>query len=191
MDIKNLKTEVTYRIEPKPGGGFIARATDPSVPSFEAATREELQEKIRVEALDKLAAEIPALKGVLEQQLKSGGLLQGKHSSAFIVRSAGNETNVVDATPEQVEQFKKDLSSLMAKDFPGFSQSLAALNDGSAKTFNIETTSIERAIPRNATPGDNPVANTPILPEASSRWPLAVLAVLILGTLMYFLFLGH
>lgn len=190
MDIKNLKTEVTYRIEPKPGGGFIARATDPSIPSFEAATREELQEKIRTEALDKLAGEIPALKGVLEQQLRSG-LLQGKHSSAFVVRSAGNETKVVDATAEQVEQFKKDLSSLMQKDFPGLSQSLAAPNEGGGQASNVETTSIERAISRNPTPGNNPVANTPILPEASSRWPLAVLAVLILGTLTYFLFLRH
>jgi len=186
MDIKNLKTEVTYRIEPKPGGGFIARATDPSIPSFEAATREELQEKIRTEALDKLAAEIPALKGVLEHQLKSG---QGKHSSAFIVRSTGNETKVVDATPEQVEQFKKDLSSLMQKDFPGLSQSLAAPSEGGAKAFNVGTAGIGRVNPHNTTPDDNPVTNTPIIPEASSRWPLAVLVALILGALMYFLFL--
>ena len=42
MDLKCLITHFTYRIEPKPGGGFIAHATDPAAPPLEAATREEL-----------------------------------------------------------------------------------------------------------------------------------------------------
>lgn len=191
MDIKNLKTQVTYRIEPKPGGGFIARATDPAVPSLEAPTREELQEKIRTEAFEKLTAEVPALKGLLEHQLKSGGLLQGKHSSAFIVRTTGNETKVVDTTPEQVNQFAKDLSGLMEKDFPELSQALAAQNDGSAKASTVEATSSDKATSQTTTPNPNLIPNTPIVPEASSRWPLVVVALAILGALLYFIFLHH
>src|SRR5205807_9887900 len=41
MEIKRLITHFTYRIEPKPEGGFIAHAADPSVPPLEASTREE------------------------------------------------------------------------------------------------------------------------------------------------------
>jgi hypothetical protein len=47
MDLKRLITQFAYRIEPKPEGGFIAHATDPSVPPLEAPTRQELQKKIQ------------------------------------------------------------------------------------------------------------------------------------------------
>ena len=40
MELKRLITHFTYRIEPKPEGGFIAHATDPTVPPLEAPTRE-------------------------------------------------------------------------------------------------------------------------------------------------------
>lgn len=62
MDLKRLVTHFTYRIEPKPEGGFIARPSDPSVPPLEAATRDELQKKIQEKIFSGLAAEFPALK---------------------------------------------------------------------------------------------------------------------------------
>jgi hypothetical protein len=43
MELKRLISHFTYRIEPKPGGGFIAHPADPSVAPLEAPTREELQ----------------------------------------------------------------------------------------------------------------------------------------------------
>jgi hypothetical protein len=52
MDLKRLLTQVVYKIETKPEGGFIARATDPTVPALEAPTREELQQKIQRNMLD-------------------------------------------------------------------------------------------------------------------------------------------
>jgi hypothetical protein len=59
MEIKRLITHFTYRIEPKPEGGFIAHATDPSVPPLEAPTREELQQKIQANIATAVAAEFP------------------------------------------------------------------------------------------------------------------------------------
>ena len=61
MDLKRLVTQFVYRIEPKPEGGFIARATDPSVPPLEAATREELRKKIQEKIFAALSAEFPGL----------------------------------------------------------------------------------------------------------------------------------
>src|SRR5438034_7388212 len=47
MVLKRIITKFIYRIEPKPEGGFIAHASDPSIPPLEAPTRLELQQKIQ------------------------------------------------------------------------------------------------------------------------------------------------
>jgi predicted RNase H-like HicB family nuclease len=52
MDSKTTTTTIRYRIEPKPGGGFVARAEEGPGETFEGSTREEVQQKID----DKLAA---------------------------------------------------------------------------------------------------------------------------------------
>lgn len=62
MDLKRLLSQFAYKIEPKPEGGFIARATDPSVPPLEASTREELQHMIQEKVFSALAAEFPQLR---------------------------------------------------------------------------------------------------------------------------------
>ena len=190
MDLKNLKSQVTFRIEPKEGGGFIARSPDPAVPSIEAPTREELQEKIRTRALDQLAAGLPIVKQLLEHQLKSGELLHGKHSSTFVIRSVGNETQVTElSTPEEKEQFATDLRGFVNKSFPQLAQALAAQNDGSTKTDTVAETCTLKAGSLSPKSADNLIANFPIVPEASSRWPLVVVGLSILATLIYFLVL--
>ena len=62
MEIKRLAAKYVYRIEPKPEGGFIARASDPNVPPLEAATRDELQQKIQSTVLAGLGVDFPGLK---------------------------------------------------------------------------------------------------------------------------------
>ena len=62
MEIKHLVSKYVYRIESKPEGGFVARATDPNAPTLEAATREELQQKIQSTVLAGLGADFPGLK---------------------------------------------------------------------------------------------------------------------------------
>jgi hypothetical protein len=62
MEITRLAAKYVYRIEAKPEGGFIARASDPNVPPIEAATRGELQQKIQSTVLAGLGADFPGLK---------------------------------------------------------------------------------------------------------------------------------
>ena len=62
MEIKRLAEKYVYRIEAKPGGGFIARATDPNIPPIEAATRDELRQKIQSAVLAGLGLDFPGLK---------------------------------------------------------------------------------------------------------------------------------
>lgn len=46
MDTKAATTKFRYRIEPKPGGGFIARAEEGPAEILEGATQDELQQKL-------------------------------------------------------------------------------------------------------------------------------------------------
>lgn len=46
MDAKTATTKFRYRIEPKPGGGFIARAEEGPGETLAGATTEELQQKL-------------------------------------------------------------------------------------------------------------------------------------------------
>jgi hypothetical protein len=184
MDLKNLKMKVTFRIEAKPGGGFIARSADPSVPSIEAPTREELQEKIQTETLEKLAGELPVLKRLLESQLKPGGMVTSKQSSTVVIRTTGNDTEVTElSSSEERDEVAKELSGFVKKSFPELSRALAAPEDTKTPTMPEEgPSSLGFRTPKQ----NEVVANTPIVPEANYWWPFFVLALLILGALMYF-----
>jgi len=71
VELKRIITKFTYRIESKPEGGFIAHASDPSLPPLEAPTRLELQQKIQANISAALAEEFPGLKlSADNQQLK-------------------------------------------------------------------------------------------------------------------------
>lgn len=62
MELKRLITKVSYRIEPKPEGGFIARTSDPTDPPLEAPTREELVLQIQGKIAAAVNTEFPGLK---------------------------------------------------------------------------------------------------------------------------------
>lgn len=61
MEIKKTITHFAYKIEEKPGGGFIALPLDPANPPIEGATREELMQKIREKSTAELERELPEL----------------------------------------------------------------------------------------------------------------------------------
>jgi hypothetical protein len=75
VDFKRIVSTFTYRIEANPQGGFIAHASDPSLPPLEAPTRMELQQKIQANISDALAKEFPGL------NLPAGNLLSGNQPS--------------------------------------------------------------------------------------------------------------
>ena len=140
MELKRLITHFTYRIAPKPEGGFIAHATDPTVPPLEAPTREELQRKIQANIAAGLASEFPGLKLPLEnQQLKFAFHIERKPGGGFAIHSADPNIQPIEgATHEDIEShFAEKLIAFVGKHFmPELSQALAAQgNSGDIKVF--------------------------------------------------------
>src|SRR5437879_2301463 len=62
MEFKRLFSQFTYHIEAKPEGGFIARASDPTLPPLEAPSQMELRQKIQDSINAALATQFPGLK---------------------------------------------------------------------------------------------------------------------------------
>jgi hypothetical protein len=96
MDLKRLVTHFAYKIEPKPEGGFIARATDPTVPPLEAPTREELQQKIPQNILSALTVEFPALKLPLDgKKLQMSFHVEHTPGGGFSIHSSDPNAAVI------------------------------------------------------------------------------------------------
>src|SRR6266481_1932948 len=134
MEIKRLITHFTYRIEPKPEGGFIAHASDPSLPPLEAPTRDELQQKIQANIAAAVAAEFPGLKLPLEnKELKFNFHIEAKPGGGFVIHSHTdpNAAPVEVSTHEEIElPFAEKLLGVLGKHFPELSQALAAQGSG-------------------------------------------------------------
>jgi hypothetical protein len=90
MDVKTTTTTFRYRIEPKPGGGFMARAEEGSAENLEGATREEVQQKID----DKLTALVGAmlhndkLSAMVGDLLHNGGKAGGVNVKVNVTRKS-------------------------------------------------------------------------------------------------------
>lgn len=215
MELKSLITHFTYRIEPKPEGGFIAHTTDPTVPPLEAPTREELQRKIQENIAAGLASEFPGLKLPLEnQQLKFAFHIERKPGGGFAIHSADPGAPLIEgATHEEIEShFAEKLIAFVGKHFiPELSQALAAQNSGDIKVFvnrktgftvnagsrtiqtddvTIEDAKLGDAKTANASLGSvgDAMDNSPITPETSSSWTIFrfLLPLLIIAAMMYF-----
>jgi hypothetical protein len=88
MELQRLTRQLSYRIEAKPEGGFVARCADPGIPPLEAPTREELQQKIRQNLDRALAAAFPGFKLPLNsEQHKFQVHIVRKPGGAFSVHS--------------------------------------------------------------------------------------------------------
>jgi hypothetical protein len=139
MDLKRLITHFTYHIEPKPDGGFIARASDPTLPPIEAPTRLELQQKIQQNISAAMAAEFPGLKLPTEnQQLKATFHIERTPDGSFTIHSSDPNSPSTEAAPHEIEsKFAEKLIGYMGKHFMSqLSPELAAqLGSGDIKVF--------------------------------------------------------
>jgi len=140
MELKRLISHFTYRIEPKPGGGFIAHASDPAVAPLEASTREELQQKIQANIAANLAAEFPGLKLPLEKSdLKLAFHIERNLGGGFVIHSADPNAKPIEvATHGDIEShFAEKLIRFVGEHFaPELSQALAAPGaSGDVKVF--------------------------------------------------------
>jgi hypothetical protein len=147
MDLKQLITHFTFRIEPKPGGGFIAHATDPSVPPLEAATREELQQKIQAQIRVALSQEFPGLKMQLDgKQPNFSFHIERKPEGGFEIHSTDpNSAPTIAANHDEVEShFAEKFLAVMGKQIlPQLAPGLAAqLASGNIKVFINQKTGL-------------------------------------------------
>jgi hypothetical protein len=206
MEIKRLITHFTYRIEPKPESGFIAHATDPSVPPLEAPTREELQQKIQANIAAAVAAEFPGLKLPLEnKEVKFAFHVEHKPGGGFVLQSTDDkELPVTGSTHAEIENHfaEKILGALGKALVPELSQALASqLGSGDVKVVVKRNVSFSSSSPKfwSSDASSMPVGNTnfsnalnstnsPITPEPGNIWPIVrfLLAALILAGLVYF-----
>ncbi len=86
MDFKSVLSRFIYRIEPRPGGGFIATCKDPGVPAIEGATRDEVQQKIQATISTSLVKQFPALRSALEgNNVKLHYHVEAKPGGGFII----------------------------------------------------------------------------------------------------------
>ena len=174
MELKRLISQFAYRIEPKPDGGFIARATDPSVPPLEAPSRQELLKKIQEKTLAGLSAEFPALKLPDGAQQQFAFHVERTPAGGFSIHPADPNAEVIHASTDsdlQSQMLEKFLNALGKRLIPELVQAAAAQG-----TANV-TVSVNRktAISFNtASPqlGPGPVTNiasTPSAPPESAK----------------------
>lgn len=209
MELKRLITHFSYRIEPKPEGGFVAHASDPTLPPLEASTREELQQKIQANIVNALTTEFPGLKLPLENKQRSYAFhIENKPEGGFAIHSADpNAKPIEGASHAEIEnQFAEKLINFVGKHVtPELSKALAASGaTGDVHVFVNTTTGVKVAAnsqdlkfsniqvqkPNFNNAGDA-VGNSPITPEAGN-WNFfrLLLALLVIAAVMYF-FLHH
>jgi len=209
MDLQRLVTHFAYRIEPKPDGGFVAHASDPSVPPLEAPTRVELQQKIQQNIFSALSAEFPGLKfppAGSERQFAFH--VESKPEGGFSIHSADPNAPVIHAaTQDEFEsRFLEKLLGFAGKHLmPELSQALAAqggsgdikvvvkrqtaftLNPGSHKTSAGLASDLPLASSAQLKDAGT-IDNSPITPEPGNISSIFrfFLALLIVAAMIYF-----
>jgi hypothetical protein len=201
MELKRLITHFTYRIEPKPEGGFVAHASDPTLQPLEAATREELQQKIQANIATALAAEFPGLKlPAQSQELKFDFHIEHKPGGGFAIHSADPKVPSIEAgSHAEVEsRVAEKLAGFVGKYLaPELTQALAAqASSGHVKvivnrkvgfTFKAGSSGLSVGTAEASTAGASQgngssnaafgtpsqiISSSPILPETSSSWKI-------------------
>lgn len=130
MDLKRLISQLSYRIEPNPSGGFIARPTDPTLPAVEAPTRDELLKKLQQNTMALLAAELPGLRPQADGKAREISFhIEHKPEGGFAIHSTDPNTGVMHAADEhelQTEFLEKVLGFAATHLIPEASKALAA-----------------------------------------------------------------
>jgi hypothetical protein len=140
MELKRLISQFTYRIEPKPGGGFIAHPADPGVAPLEAPTREELQKKMQESTLAGLSTQFPGLKLPLENQdLQFAFHIERKPEGGFVIHFSDPNAEPIEVVNhhDMESRFAEKLIDFFGKHLtPELSQALAAHGQsGEVKVF--------------------------------------------------------
>ena len=183
MELKRLISHFTYRIEPKPGGGFMAHPSDPSVAPIEAPTREELQKKIQENILAGLSAQFPGLKLPVENEdLQFAFHIERKPEGGFVIHSSDPNAEPIEVlTHNDMEShFAEKIIGFVGKHLtPELSQALAVHgNSGDIKVFvnrktgvtvNAGSHTLSLGLARNLTAPTSMSKTTTIIEAANAK----------------------
>lgn len=155
MDLKKLVSQFAYRIEQKPDGGFIARASDPSIPPLEAPTREELLKLVQQKVLAGITTEFPDLKLALDgTQHQFAFHVERTPAGGFSIHSADPNAEVVHAATEhdlQTQVLEKILNAAGKRFLPQIAQAIAAQGNAAHLKVVVNKTSFKNAAPEEIT----------------------------------------
>jgi len=128
MELKHIVQRCVYRIEPKPEGGFIARASDPTVPPIEGATREEVQQQIQAKLVATLGEAFPGLKlPESGKQVSYAMHVDRKPGGGFSVHTENPGTPGFNpAAQEKFDHYAEELLGFVDKHFPHLSEQISA-----------------------------------------------------------------
>jgi hypothetical protein len=183
MELKRLISHFTYRIEPKPGGGFMAHPSDPSVAPIEAPTRKELQKMIQENILAGLSAQFPGLKLPVENEdLQFAFHIERKPEGGFVIHSSDPNAEPIEVlTHNDMEShFAEKIIGFVGKHLtPELSQALAVQgNSGDIKVFvnrktgvtvNAGSHTLSLGLARNLTAPASMSKTTTIIEAANAK----------------------
>jgi len=117
MEFKRLISQFTYHIEAKPDGGFIARASDPTLPLLEAPNQIELRQKIQDSINAAIATQFPGLK--LPPNNRVSFHLERQSDGTLAFHSSDPNGPATSAAPhEEIEsRFAEKLIGIFGKHF--------------------------------------------------------------------------
>jgi hypothetical protein len=216
MEFNQVFNQFFYRIEPKPGGGFIATCKDSTLPPIEGATRTEVEQKIQESIGASLGSQFPSLKPLFDQnQVKLHYHIDPKPGGGYIVHHGDPAHEPLEgSTRDHVESLieSKLFSALMERIPPELHQQITdKLNSGGLdvavnRRINFTTkiggqpdsagippalsaASNASQLPEDTTVGSGTLNQSPITYEKSKSGPIFrfLLTLLILAAIMYFL----
>lgn len=215
MDLKRLITQVSYRIEEKPGGGVIAYPYDQNASPLEAPTRLELNQLIQARNTEILAQEFPAFKPSAEEKEQLSFHIERRADGGFTIHSAdpglaadgvGTHQEIESHVAEKVLGF---MARRMADKLPP--EIAAQLSSGDIKvkiqrsvTTGGKTLSRDVVIShsgQDAAQPSNPAllssdvtnsqavgtftGDSPIVPEPSRSWPIFRFLIAAIAVLVF------
>lgn len=207
MEIKKTMN-LSYHIEEKPGGGYIAHPSDPQMETFEGATEEEIEAKIGAKVTGMISQQMPfGLGKLFDMALTKAEFayhIEQKSGGGFIAQSkdSGHETLEAATRQELEKKIRARLQTLIGQQFAGSGGKLGDVtvsrkfNAGNHTTFHFSTFAgpgapkmeqdlLQASLPQSAD------SMGPILPaKDTSGLILRILgALLVIGALIYFFFL--
>ena len=199
MELKHLKTSISYKIDPNPAGGFIARSADPAVPPIEAPTMEEVQAKVQSQLMETITGQFPGLK--MPVALAQTAAAWGKTTSHTVTVTNSNGESVINKnpSPEEMRQFAQQFAGVLQKDFPELARELSvkAEKSGPSGTAPQDGVILQTAQPAASFSNisrdgfTNDATNRPILPEATSPWKFVAIFAMALALVMAYLLYAH